>query len=289
MRRRGKHAGRSGPGPLRSWWPRPLSRVVPRPPTSAATVLALLAVALVVLSPAGTAADAGVESLTESVPLTAASFAGTPAVGALLQGGPNGNHFCTASVVNSPGADLIVTAAHCVNSYTSNPGSITFAPGYHDGRAPYGTWTVTRIYTSQKWQSNTDQDDDVAFLTVQGPVQKYTGAERLAPAARTVSDLASRGTVVRVIGYPDGQGLPVTCQNHVTMLSPTQMEFDCKAYTDGTSGGPFLTRINPVTGTGTMVGVVGGYQQGGDTPDVSYSPTFGPDVQALYRSAAGQG
>ena len=283
MRRRGKHAG------LRSWRPRRLSRAVSRLPASAASMLALFVVALVVLSPAGTAADAGIEALTESVPLSAASFAGTPAVGALLQGGPGGSHFCTASVVNSPAGDLLVTAAHCVSSYTSNPGAITFAPGYHYGRAPFGAWTVTGIYTSQKWQSDADQDQDVAFLTVQGPVQKHTGAEQLAATARTVSAAGSRGAVVRVIGYPNGQSLPVTCQNHVTMLSATQMEFDCRAYTDGTSGGPFLTGINPVTGAGTIVGVVGGYQQGGDTPDVSYSPTFGPDVQALYRSAAGRG
>jgi V8-like Glu-specific endopeptidase len=288
MRRRGRHAGRSGSSPRPLWLLRRPGLAVPSPPASAASVLALLALALVVLSPAGTAADAGIDALTESVPLSAASFAGTPAVGALLKGGPGGSHFCTASVVNSPGGDLIVTAAHCVSGYASDPGSISFAPGYHDGRAPYGTWTVSRIDTSPQWQSDGDQDDDVAFLSVQGPVQKYTGAERLDPAARAISG-GSRGTVVRVIGYPDGQGRPVTCQNHVTMLSPTQMEFDCRGYTDGTSGGPFLTSIDAVTGAGTISGVVGGYQQGGDTPDVSYSPAFGPDVQALYRSAAGQG
>ena len=103
-----------------------------------------------------------------------------------------------------------------------------------------------------------------------------------------MSSAGRGGAIVRVIGYPDGQGSPVTCQNHISMLSPTQMEFDCKGYTDGTSGGPFLTDINALTGTGTIAGVVGGYQQGGYTPDVSYSPVFGPDVRALYRSAIGQ-
>jgi hypothetical protein len=73
------------------------------------------------------------------------------------------------------------------------------------------------------------------------------------------------------------------------MFTSTQMEFDCNGYTDGTSGGPFLTGINAVTGAGMVAGVVGGYQQGGYTPDVSYSPVFGPDVQALYRSAVRQG
>jgi V8-like Glu-specific endopeptidase len=254
--------------------------------TSIASMLALLVTGLVVLSPAGTAADAGIEALTRSVPLSAASFAGTPAVGALLQGGLHGSHFCTASVVNSPARDLVVTAAHCVSGFTSNPREVTFAPGYHDGQAPYGAWVVTQIITSQKWQSAGDPDDDVAFLTVRGPVQEYTGAEQLASGTMTVSTGGGvAGAVVRVIGYPNGQGRPVTCQNRVSMISATQMEFDCKGYTDGTSGGPFLININALTGTGTVAGVVGGYEQGGYTPDVSYSPIFGADVQILYRIA----
>jgi hypothetical protein len=34
-----------------------------------------------------------------------------------------------------------------------------------------------------------------------------------------------------------------------------------------------------------VVGVIGGYQLGGDTDDVSYSPYFGDDVQHLYQLA----
>lgn len=292
MRRRGEHGrvrarGLASLAGLKPAW---LTRAQVMPPASSASVVALLICALVVVSPAGTAADADVEALTESVPLSAAPFAGTPAVGALLRGGPRGSHFCTASVVNSPARDVIVTAAHCVNGFSGNPGSVRFAPGYRDGQAPYGTWAVKAIYTTQDWEAGGNQDDDVAFLTVRGPVQKYTGAEKLPAATETVSGAGGRtGSIVRVIGYPDGQASPVTCQNHISMLSATQMEFDCKGYTDGTSGGPFLTGINALTGTGTIAGVVGGYQQGGYTPDVSYSPIFGANVQALYRSAVGQG
>ena len=287
MRRRGKHAGTSGTsGPGPGGRRRRLARAVAGLPASVFSLLVLLITALVVISPAGTAADAGIESLTESVPLSGASFTGMPAVGALLHTGVAGSHFCTASVVDSPAGNMIVTAAHCVYGISGGPGSIAFAPGYHDGRAPYGEWTVTRILTSQKWQSAAAQDDDVAFATVNGPVQKYSGAEKLPPATQAVSSTGNAtGAVVRVVGYPDGAARPVTCQNRIRAFSPTQMEFDCKGYTDGTSGGPFLTDISPATGTGTIVGVVGGYQQGGDTPDVSYSPVFGAGVQALYRSA----
>jgi hypothetical protein len=33
------------------------------------------------------------------------------------------------------------------------------------------------------------------------------------------------------------------------------------------------------------VGVIGGYQQGGDTPSVSSSAYFGPGIQQLYQQA----
>jgi hypothetical protein len=35
--------------------------------------------------------------------------------------------------------------------------------------------------------------------------------------------------------------------------------------------------------------VIGGYEQGGDTPAVSYAAAFGPAVTALYQSAEAGG
>jgi hypothetical protein len=66
------------------------------------------------------------------------------------------------------------------------------------------------------------------------------------------------------------------------------MQFDCGSYTDGTSGSPFLIGIAAGAGTGTVIGVIGGYQQGGDSANISYSATFGPNVAALYDTAVTQ-
>ena len=63
------------------------------------------------------------------------------------------------------------------------------------------------------------------------------------------------------------------------------MVFDCPGYTDGTSGGPFLTDVKASTGDGQVIGVIGGYQQGGDTPSVSYSSQFRANIAALYKTA----
>jgi hypothetical protein len=56
-----------------------------------------------------------------------------------------------------------------------------------------------------------------------------------------------------------------------------------------------VTSPDPGTRTGTIVGVIGGYEEGGDTSSVSYSAYFGSAVQKLYQQAiaggteAGQG
>ena len=66
------------------------------------------------------------------------------------------------------------------------------------------------------------------------------------------------------------------------------MEFDCGGYTNGTSGGPFLANVHPATGLGTVIGVIGGYEQGGDTPSVSYSARFGTLGPRAVQQGRGQ-
>src|ERR1019366_9143260 len=130
-----------------------------------------------------------------------------PRVGALFTREGSGNHFCTASVVSSPGRDLLITAAHCING--------------GDGRG----------YRS-----------DVVFIP----------------------------------GY----------QNGTVRQSTRQLKFSCDGFTGGTSGSPWITRFDPYTRTGRIVGVLGGYQQGGYTADISYSAYFGDAIKQLYQQAS---
>jgi V8-like Glu-specific endopeptidase len=229
------------------------------------------------------------QSARPAQPITsnARSFDGVAAVGALFrvgQGGP-AQHYCTGSVVNSPAGDIVLTAAHCVttNGSVDSPATLEFAPGWVNGKSPYGTWRVTQVYTDADWRSSQDADDDVAFLKLAPasdgvPIENVTGAETLGTGwpARTY---------VRVIGYPDGANQPVWCANWTSGFSPTALEFDCGGYQIGTSGSPFLADASPVSGEGTVIGVIGGYEQGGDTPSVSYSIVFGPSVTSLLRTA----
>jgi V8-like Glu-specific endopeptidase len=216
--------------------------------------------------------------------LTGHAFDGTPTVGALFleTGTSTVLHFCTASVVRSDSGDLIATAAHCI--YNPSMGGflnhIMFVPGYHDNAAPYGTWIATTAYVDTDWVKSADPDLDVAFLAVRrlgsgsGTLESATGAGRYQPNP-------GYATLVDVVAYPVGAAKPLSCAATTTEQSPTQLEFDCAAYADGSSGAPFLTQDDAV------VGVVGGYQQGGDTPDISFSSYFGDRVTALYAAAAG--
>jgi hypothetical protein len=51
-----------------------------------------------------------------------------------------------------------------------------------------------------------------------------------------------------------------------------------------------VAHFDPRSRTGTVVGVIGGYQEGGNSESVSYSAYLGSDVYQLYEQAiAGQG
>jgi V8-like Glu-specific endopeptidase len=218
---------------------------------------------------------------------TGTPFSGTSAVGALFVQikGHLGRHFCTASVVHSPRGNLLITAAHCMVGKDLHPaGHIVFAPGYHSGKFPHGTWQVSMKYVDKRWASGRDPNDDVAFLVAERPgrhIERLTGAETL--------DAGQQLPVqVQVIGYPDATRRPITCAGPASSFDRRklrQLVFDCGGYTAGTSGGPFLAHVSAKTGDGSVIGVIGGYQQGGDSPDVSYSSQFLANVLALYKIA----
>jgi hypothetical protein len=208
------------------------------------------------------------------VPSEAAVFPGIPTVGALLIKG-RAEPVCTASVVRSPGGDLLLTAAHCLGATLRH--NLAFAPAYHDGKAPWGTWTVARQFMPAGWfprrRADTGVNIDFAFLVVRGDVQRYTGAE-------IVGSSWPVPALVRVVGYVNHTDhYPITCvQQPETIIveGQRQLKFVCGGYAGATSGAPFLVGK-------TVVGVLGGYEKGGISRSVSYSSPFGPALHAFYR------
>ncbi|HWA65125.1 MAG TPA: trypsin-like peptidase domain-containing protein [Mycobacteriales bacterium] len=214
--------------------------------------------------------------------VTATTFDGTPTVGALFITGLFPLHICTASVVASADRSVIVTAAHCVRSGTA--AGYEFAPGFHDGQAPYGMWRVTAAYAAPAWIQHTDPHDDFAFLLVapkridgrQRTLQSVTGANRL-------GRIPEPGSVATAYGYPLGVGGSGLRCRASTYRKGAYDAIRCNGFADGTSGGPWLA------GSGkerSVVGLVGGLHQGGCTKQQLYSAPLG---EAAHRALARAG
>jgi V8-like Glu-specific endopeptidase len=203
-------------------------------------------------------------------------------VGALFENDVTGNHFCTASVVASPGRDLVMTAAHCVNDGRGHDkADIVFIPGYAHGATPYGVWTPRRVVVDSKWAHGSDPDYDVGFVVLNSRngknIQDVLGANEIAFNTGFAH-------LVRVTGYPNSDDAPVTCRNWTTEHSTTQLRFACSGFYGGTSGSPWMTAE-----ARQIVGVIGGYQEGGATDSVSYSVYLGDGIQRLYEEAQSRG
>jgi hypothetical protein len=203
-------------------------------------------------------------------------FDGLPTVGALFPA-EDGPHLCTATVVHSLRRDLLLTAAHCV---VGTGAGLRFVPMLARGVAPYGTWTVAAVHADPRWITDGDPRADYAFLTVASRdegggsvrVEDVVGAQPLALAAYP------RRAVV--VGYPAGSDdRPITCTAR-TYTHQGFPAFDCDGYTEGTSGGPWLTPH------GAVFGLTGGLHQGGCVPWTSYSPRLGAGVAVTYARAA---
>ncbi|MEU1401847.1 FG-GAP-like repeat-containing protein [Streptomyces sp. NPDC005728] len=229
--------------------------------------------------------------------ITSQHFKGIKSVGTIFSTNKGiKGHRCTASVVRSGGHNLILTAAHCIGSKSM------FVPMYDHTKTaaqqPNGVWAVDKWFRDKRatWEKEKSSDLDYAFARLKPNggknVQDLVGANTL---ART----PGYANKVTVIGHPgiahNPQDTPVRCPNiYTTALSGYyQMQIFCAGMWGGVSGGPFFSKMDASGDTGTIIGNVGGFNQGG--PDVSgsdpryneitYSPLHGDRFFRLYADA----
>ncbi|WP_330300046.1 trypsin-like peptidase domain-containing protein [Streptomyces sp. NBC_00503] len=231
---------------------------------------------------------------------TGQDFDGIPVVGRMFVMKGGGAYFCTASVVASPGRDLVLSAAHCLLGTDAR--QVAFVPQYTaDNPQPYGMFPILRdaggrskVWIDPRYRElGADQGAalDVAFAQV-GPDADGFPVEDVVGGNRLVTGAGFTHGKVSLIGYPASAARPRLCVNRTTKFTSTDpgipgdfLRIDCTGYPGGTSGGPFLTAYDERTETGSVVGVIGGWKTGGDTPDTSYSSYFGPEIRKLYETA----
>ncbi|MFD9355639.1 trypsin-like serine peptidase [Streptomyces sp. NPDC060031] len=197
----------------------------------------------------------------------------TRIAGALFEGAVEGDHFCTATVVHSPGRNLIVTAGHCLLAGRGGGEGAIFAPAYADGRAPYGTWKIEEVYEDPRWADDTNDDYDLAFARLAPDasgrnIEDVTGAAALDTTGRS-------GEEVTVTGYPADRKVPRTCTGIAVRASATEQRFDCADFPGGTSGSAWIAK------DGRIIGIL----TGGDTDDVSTSTVLNEYAATLYGRA----
>jgi V8-like Glu-specific endopeptidase len=223
-------------------------------------------------------------------------FGGVPTVGTFFVQQASGATSCTGSVVHSSGHNLLLTAGHCAASWGSKPSHRIFVPEYASGKAataqPYGFFPVDQMFIDPRFDARqraaATTDLDFAFA-VTGPdssgrlIEDVTGALTLKTTPGYVN-------TVTVIGYPgiahNPKSQALTCTVPTSQLSGyRQMKMLCGGYYSGTSGGPWIQNFNAKTGTGDVIGEIGGRGGGGDDDNddwVSYSPYFNQNIIDLY-------
>ncbi len=200
------------------------------------------------------------------------------------------DYVCSAAVVTSANTDVVITAAHCVKSGSGQwAANWTFVPGYADGDRPYGTWTASHYFVARPWSKAGNEDDDVAFVTLNprrahgrnAYIGQVVGGLNIAFGASPAQEYA--------FGYPaeppyDGTSL-YYCSGHTT-ADPYHASGDTGLHCDltaGSSGGPWLSGFDPASGTGTITSV-STFKYDTDQA-ILYGPRLGPVAKALFDRA----
>ncbi|MDQ1657364.1 MAG: hypothetical protein QOD41_2447 [Cryptosporangiaceae bacterium] len=200
----------------------------------------------------------------------------------------NGGDFvCSASAVRSENRSTVLTAGHCVNS---GPGEFAsrwiFVPAYHDGTRPFGSWPARRLFAPTAWTERGDLDYDTGFAVVDTAPDGSHLTDTV--GGQQIAFKYSRGQYAYSFGYPavgqyDGNLLRY-CQGTTRedQYGSHDQGMPCDM-TDGSSGGPWLSRFDPKTGQGVLTSVNSfGYD---GMPDVMWGPYFGDEIQSVFGTA----
>lgn len=199
-------------------------------------------------------------------------------VGKLFATQPNGeDFFCSATVVNSPGKNLLYTAAHCV--YTpqekvkddpdnkDNYGEFTniiFVPGYYedvtyvDGKKvtspqyPFGKWKAIGSSVYEKWTDEYDHGYDQSFIRMEPNEDGHNIADVVGASGIKYNEPQMQG-MIDIWGYPvvtsetytPDTSRPDSCTRFVLPSDEVSVNglYAICWMTEGASGGPWFNKM----------------------------------------------
>ncbi|MFF4403156.1 trypsin-like serine peptidase [Streptomyces sp. NPDC001404] len=195
------------------------------------------------------------------------------------------NASCSGDAITSKNASTVITAGHCVKYQGSWHTNWTFVPGYHDGQAPYGTWTATKTLSTPQWSASEEMNYDVG-LAVVAPLdgKKLTDVV----GAQGLEFNGGYNQPMYSFGFPaaapyDGTRL-IHCSGDSSQdfLLTKDHGLGCNM-TGGSSGGPWFTSFDESSGTGLQASVNSfGYTF---LPNTMFGPYFGDEAKAAYEQA----
>jgi V8-like Glu-specific endopeptidase len=197
------------------------------------------------------------------------------------------DYVCSAGTVSSTNRDLVVTAGHCARDASGTWASNwIYVPGYDQGRRPYGAFTARHMFVPGPWSSRGDENYDVALVALSPSAGRHVAD---VVGAQGIAFDQPRGAMVYGFGYPAGgryDGERLTYCSGRTYPDSHKITKDeglrCDM-TEGSSGGPWLTRFDSGTGTGVVTSVSS--FKYADDPGTMYGPYFGSAVHRVYDRA----
>jgi hypothetical protein len=208
---------------------------------------------------------------------------------------------CTATVLQGTAAtnneDLIVTAAHCIEGvadgvpYTST--DLAFAPMWHHNQDPYGPWTVNKVFL-YSWMHcpipivdcGTNPENDYAIIVLNPRNGEGVGDITGANGWRVNQpDTIDNVTIAGIPGSSSDTLTTVANTATVSESGDSYRRATTPGFTDGTSGGPWFENFSAATGLGTLIGDIGGYEEGGPS---SGSPSYSDYWTGNFTTLVGQ-
>jgi V8-like Glu-specific endopeptidase len=218
------------------------------------------------------------------------------------------SYICSASLIK-PG--VIVAAAHCVANYGASQfySGWQFVPGYRNGAAPYGTWTVAEVFILAAYYNGTDNcatygivcPDDVAVLVLNSSAGAYPGNTTGWFGYYYGGGFTSTGLAqVTQLGYPaglnhanymernDSYGYISSSNSNNTIIGSNM--------NGGSSGGPWVENFGLPAGltgetngsfpyTNTVIGVTSWGYTSTANKEQGASPFTSGNIQNLVTSA----